>query len=512
MASLAPGAFQSRLAPLSKAIAAAPRWAILLFAALAARAITLGNPLVHVDEEFYFVTAGAMLDGAIPYVDVWDRKPIGLFLIYLPAAALGVPLGIWAYQAIAMACVVGTALVIARLADRAGWSAGALPAAIAYIFWLNWADGQGGQAPVFYNLLVAGAVLLIAPRPEDADVRDRLRRGLIAMALVGLAMQVKYSVVFEGMFLGLWLMWREWRLGASLAAILGRGAALAGVALAPTILAWAAFAGIGHGDAFVYANFTSILDRRSDPLWELARNLLKLVAMLSPLVALSYASSTLPAGDPAHAPVRHLLFGWLIAAILGLLLFGSWFNHYALPVMVPAALCAAGFLGNDPRGRKLIVPLLLLGFFAGQISLVSLRAIRGGSGNLDALVQTIGRGPGCLYVYSGTSMTYAYTGRCRVSPWVFPSHITRTREDGALGVDQHEELERIFAKKPQYVVMRPRFPGEKASIRLQALRHIVADYRLDAKRWVGASLIRVYRRRAPAAQAASERLASRRPE
>ena len=95
-------------------ISKAPRWLILLAVALAARAITFGNPILHVDEEFYFTAARAMLDGAVPFVDVWDRKPIGLFLIYAPAAALGVPAGIWAYQALAFACLFVTAILAAR--------------------------------------------------------------------------------------------------------------------------------------------------------------------------------------------------------------------------------------------------------------------------------------------------------------------------------------------------------------------------------------------------------------
>src|SRR5436305_10498325 len=40
---------------------------------------------------------------------------------------------------------------------------------------------------------------------------------------------------------------------------------------------------------------------------------------------------------------------------------------------------------------------------------------------------------------SGNSILYGYTGRCTVSPWVFPSHLSRERENGALGVDQLQE-------------------------------------------------------------------------
>ena len=236
-----------------------------MIVALAARAITFGNPITHADEQFYFAFARAWLHGAVPYVDIWDRKPIGLFLVYLPAALFGNMLGIWAYQAMALASLVATAFLIARLADRAGWGKGALAGAIAYILWVDFIDGQGGQAPIFYNLLMAGAAVLIAPRGDGQT--PRLARGFAAMALVGLALQIKYSVVFEGIFFGLWLLWREWQAGRRLA-ILPIGAGLVAVALIPTAAAWLAFSAAGAGDAWLYANVTSILERKADPISE----------------------------------------------------------------------------------------------------------------------------------------------------------------------------------------------------------------------------------------------------
>src|SRR5204862_3382209 len=43
------GSRTARLSDLVAAIAALPRWSILLLAAVAVRAITFGNPVVHVD-------------------------------------------------------------------------------------------------------------------------------------------------------------------------------------------------------------------------------------------------------------------------------------------------------------------------------------------------------------------------------------------------------------------------------------------------------------------------------
>ena len=65
-------------------------WLILLLAAVALRLPDIGNPLVDLDEQMYLLVGRRMWDGAIPYVDIWDRKPVGLFLIYAATQALPV--------------------------------------------------------------------------------------------------------------------------------------------------------------------------------------------------------------------------------------------------------------------------------------------------------------------------------------------------------------------------------------------------------------------------------------
>ncbi|WP_447727529.1 ArnT family glycosyltransferase [Sphingomonas koreensis] len=472
-------------------IARAPRWLILLAVALAARAITFGNPILHVDEEFYFVTARAMLDGAVPFVDVWDRKPIGLFLIYAPAAALGYPAGIWAYQALAFACLLATAILAARLADRAGWNRGALAAGIAVILWPNLIDGQGGQAPVFYNLLMIAAASLIVRGERDASAGKRFAGGFAAMALVGLALQVKYAAVFEGLFFGLWLLWREWRAGRGLAGIALAAVPLAGVALLPTLAAWAVYAVQGQGEAWLYANFLSILDRNPDPALEQIGNLAAITLILSPLLAAAALGWRRRGGSDAAA----FLFAWALAAVGGLLVFGSYFEHYALPLIPPLAICAAAFLGVH---RRFALWVLLLVFIGGQVLLLAKRSTRGTPGEIAAVARTIGTGPGCLHVYSGSTMLYPMTRRCAVTRWLFPSHLSRTRERGAIGVDQATEIDRILAQRPEWVVMRKPYRGERPEIRARMLSGVTKDgYRQIAVMPLGNERYTLWRRGTP---------------
>lgn len=459
---------------LAVAVTAVPGWLVLLAAALVVRAVTFGNPLVAVDEQFYWVTAERMLHGALPFVDIWDRKPVGLFLLYLPAAALGMPWGILAYQLMALACVVLTAGLIARIADRVGWGAGALPAALLYILMLNTADGQGGQAPVFYNLLTIGAVALLLPRVRDRDGDPaRVGRNLLAMLLIGLALQVKYTVLFEGLFFGLWLLRREAVLGASMVHLARRGLGYAAMAMLPTLLAAAVYAWLGHLDAWAYANFGSILDRRSDPFIDLVGAFFEVSVPLAPLLVLSCLAWLGMRRSRTLRPVHALLFGWLIAALVGLIVFGSWYPHYALPTMVPASLCCAAFFARERPDRRIVAPTLLaVAFIAGTLSVLIVQAKRGNAAQLATIAYAIGHGDGCLYVHSGNAMLYGATDRCALSPWLFPDHLSREREDGALGVDQLAEVDRIFARRPAVVVMRTPFRGERPAVRARVDRYL----------------------------------------
>ena len=463
------------------------RLAILILVAVAARLLTFGNPVVHVDEEFYYFTGTALWHGQLPFVDVWDRKPLGLFLLYAVPASLGFPTGIWAYQALALVAALCGAWQVARLADRAGFAAGATAAGIAYLLWLDLLGGQGGQSPVFYNPQIAAAALLIL---RSATSRHRRFLGAAAMALVGIALQIKYSVLLEGVFFGLWLLAGEWQATRRIAPLIGYALGLVALALLPTALTTAAYAAIGQWDAFLFANFLSVFHRNPDPLGELAGNLGQIVLIISPLVTLAVLA--LKRGE--RDPVRLFLAWWLGIACVSVLLFRPWFDHYSLPILLPACAAAAGVLGREAWQRWRMPALLLLAALAGQIVLLALRAERGDARQFAALTRAVGQGPGCLYVYSGSTMLYVATRRCALSRYIVPAHLGRAREAGATGVDQDGEIRRILARQPAVVVMRPPYSGERPAAHAFVTSALNHGYRLTAALPMGNEMIRVYKR------------------
>ena len=120
-------------------------WSILalLAVAIVTRAAVFGNAAYSGDDQYYLLVGKAIDHGQLPYVDIWDRKPIGLFMIYAAIARLGGS-GVEQYQLVAGLFAVATAWVVTRLASRIANRQGGLLAGVVYLATLVPFGGQGG--------------------------------------------------------------------------------------------------------------------------------------------------------------------------------------------------------------------------------------------------------------------------------------------------------------------------------------------------------------------------------
>ena len=443
---------------------------ILLAAAFLLRAPLYGNPVLHVDEQFYLLVGDRMLRGALPFVDIWDRKPVGLFLVYAAIRLLGGE-GIVQYQVVATLFAAGTALTVAVIASRFARPLAGLVAGAVYLLWLGVFDGEGGQAPVFYNLPVALAGLLTL-RAVSAPVPARrlLVLGCGAMLLVGLAMQIKYTAVFEGVFFGLALLWHGGRARLGAARLLSFGALWVSCALLPTLAALLSYAAVGHAEAFVYANFTSVFERTTSVAGSASRRLVQMSALLLPL-ALCAALGRWPrrapgiAGRPERVAAHDFAVGWALAAVGGVLVFGTYYGHYALPLLVPLAAAAAPRLldrgqgplfasGNWKRRAPALCLVPLFAAIASSIIIARHVRIRGDGTEVRAIVEFLRpRLRDCLFVHQNDEpILYHLTGTCLPTRYAFSGHLNDLKEAGAVGADQEAELRRILDARPGYVV------------------------------------------------------------
>lgn len=437
-----------------------PRWAaalLLCVIAIALRAADFGNPVIHVDEQYYLLMGQRLLDGAVPYVDIWDRKPVGLVLIYAAAAWLPGD-DIWGYQLLATAFAAATALLVSSAARALGASrTGAFAAGVAYLVWLPLLGGRGGQAPVFYNLLIVAAARLSLRLPtlsERGAGRAVIANGALACLLAGVAIQIKPTTAFEAAFVGLvHLGWARRVLRP--AALAGAGALWLAIGLAPTAAVVLAYRSLGEPAlaAWWFANVTSILLRPGYPAGELAMRLLGIAAQLSPL--LLCAAIAWRRRRVRFTGERAIAFAWLAAAIIGFAAIGTFFDHYALPLVAPLAVLAGIALGRLPR---VLVGTLGLALLLLLVERAFIPDDGPGARAVASVVAKNARG-GCPYVFIGDTVTYSLANACLPTPYAFPNFLAYTTEAGATGIDEAAELRRILATRPPLIVASTRRLG-----------------------------------------------------
>ena len=449
---------------------------VLLAALLATRAIFFGDPVADFDEQLYSFVGWRMTQGDLPYVDLWDRKPYGLFAIFAGAHWLFGP-GAIAYQLVAgLAAFVG-ALLVYLLAREQVDRASAAAAGVLYLLFLALYGSQSGQSGAFHTPMMLAMLWLV----RDWGRADAARRATLAMLIGGLALQVKYTVLPQCLFFGAWALFGEWRLGAHLPRLARRATTFALLGVLPTALVALFYLWRGHFDEFWFANFVSFFDRVSPPGGRLRHQLviayLPLALMVLPGL---YAAFRMNPPRDWRAYGRHV--AWLLAALTTVLLPGTVYGYYYAALVAPAILVALPII--DRKGPLRFVPAALMLLFATQLynpiarHAGSLAERRAEARLSSAIVPHVGASRDCLYVFDGPTALYRTTGSCLPSRFVYPDHLNNALETPALGVSQTEELARILSDRPGAIVTANRAVTQQQANNLARVRDAIhRDYR-----------------------------------
>jgi hypothetical protein len=287
------------------------------------------------DAGVFFYAARRILDGGVPYRDIWDHKPPGVYAIDAIGLALGGTAGVWALQVLS--------LVVAALASlRATRIFGGGAAIFGTFAWLVGvprlflADGVQTSYVEFYGLpLQLGALALL---PLDASSLRPGGRAVVIGALGGAAFLLKPTLG------GIWIAAAIVALLAHDRRALGWLATVAASAITVVSLAFVPFALAGaFGDlvdqAFrynsAYASFASVGDRA----FAIALGArLTLPSGLALVAAFAWIASV---ARLAEAPI--VLRVALIALPLEVALstFGRAYNYYFLPWLPAMGVLAA---------------------------------------------------------------------------------------------------------------------------------------------------------------------------
>lgn len=437
------------------------QFALLLAVAVVLRCDTFGDPNLHGDEVFYHQVGLAMHHGALPYVDVWDRKPFGLFLLfYLITAISPAPI---AYQIVATLFAAATAWTIGLIARRWVELQGAVLAGVCYLLWLAPLQGFGGQSPVFYNLFITVGALLVLDALPQLGRGERPRRVLAAMVLGGCAITIKTTSFFEAGFLGLLCLSTLYRSGAGTAQTLRSGAVWALIGVAPTAAIALAYWADGHWSEYWHAMVTANVAKPS--YWpDLRFRALLMFIVMTPILIPAMLGLVAQGGE-----FRRFVLLWLGAALLGLLALPNFYGHYALPILVPLCVAASSCLERPGVGLAMTGLIAALSiWFAPIFQFAHTEQSRLAIDHMSRTIRAH-RGNGRLFVYDGPPQLYQITDQQFLTPLVFPTHLSQLTEKDVSHLSALSETKRVLALRPTAVVVPIKPSNEPANMETRNL-------------------------------------------
>jgi len=455
--------------------------AVLLALVLFLRLGSFGNSVLDPDESLYLLIAQGILDGHTPYVEIWDHKPPGIYYLFAAAQFLfGRSIG--AIRLLSCLAVWASCVLLVRFGRDvlSSTPVGYIAAGVYAAFSLT-NDGLAANTEIFFTPFVIGGLYLIARNSYAARSTGGRASLFTAGLCFGIALQIKYVVVFE-LMLALAVAFAHWRQKdrqpRDLAVTM---AMLAAGLLLPLSLVVALFLIAGAFSDYWYANFVANAIHSSNTPWSLAAiaraglvqfrdNLLLWCAVIASAVWWKMEP------EPRSATKRQLLLlvAWLAAAGIAVCVTRRFYPHYSLQ-MLPALSLITAFIcwhsvaaGSAITRRRRAAPLALM-LLPGVI-LVVYKPVEESVVTARAMLMT-GNTPkdepatiaeylnaqispdAYLYVPDYQPVLYYLVHARRPTRYLFPQFLTSRHFSRVAGVDPSRELEFIFVqRRPEYVV------------------------------------------------------------
>ncbi|QCE35067.1 hypothetical protein FAI40_06805 [Acetobacteraceae bacterium] len=426
---------------------------LLLLWAFSFRYLSFGDPLLHDDTNWYLYVGGQMLHGHFPYVDIWDRKPFGHFLLYAPFTFFGA-YRYWVFYITITLIAWLSSCLIYKIGRELTTKLGAFVGALFYCPLFNQYDGYAGREAIFFNLIILIAFGLVLLRFERLQTNYTLlkKTAFEAMILFGICIEIKPTVVVDGIFLGCFFLYLCWQHQKSLTDILSNGVLWISLALFPTTLIALIYALEGYWQEWYFANVISCFKQQKAYCIHAYYNWLFVFLTAFISFALAWIQAYLTKDTKRQKLLSFIALWGLFSALF--VTFEAAERRFVLAFLpILALMCAAvwqvKFLGRIP----LCVVLLYVAYRGEHV--IQWRA---SSPEKIAIYETQKRlilnHPGCLFIYNGAEIQdiTPETANCHLTRYPHPNHLGQPLEQGALGLkDENAEIAAILAKKPTWI-------------------------------------------------------------
>jgi hypothetical protein len=303
------------------------------------------EPHWYFDEGVYALFGRAIANGEIPYLYIWDHKPLGIYLIY--ALAYSFPFDILiGVKILAFFSTVASSILLFLIARGAFTRKVALLAAFLFAIFssLPFFDGNQANGEIFLISPLLFAIYLIEPFSKKVALKKLFFAGLA----LGVAISIKQVAAVDLLLAILLLFLKEGRLIKHLATLLIGSAIIPGLTAVVTLFLGTPFKDLWF--SVVEFNLFYVVSRRLGIIF----NFLKF--SLVAFIVLIFIKK----GKIAYFP----LILWLAVDSIGVLAGGQPFPHYLIQILPVSSLILAVAVTRKYSTRLINwMGILITGFF-----------------------------------------------------------------------------------------------------------------------------------------------------
>lgn len=459
---------------------AVKRWIVfstlVLVSVTALRSPILLRSVIDWDESVYLLVASSVIEGSLPYVEVWSHKQP--FLFVLLTSSFLCPDPVVGSRLVGCLCIAATAIFLAFMIRRlaGGWVFPALAASL-YVLATLAPGGLATNSEILFAPFVAAAFAVLAHTQsgEKHGGRRARTRFFSAGLLSGFAVQIKLVAAFEVLALGVSSVVAWWprddKISRAVGRTMRRGWWFGLGLLIPLVTVVLAFWKAGRLEEYAFANFgfnlayTNLDVNREVLIRAVVARQAAQGNLILFVVALVGGLWLLLRGWRMKEPATSSILAgvaWLGAAGISVFAAAKFYDHHVIQIVPPAVYLATAAIATLSKGRIVVCRVLAV-FLA--VGLIGTQVVHGRRAVARAVsTPDVSREvsryvedriePGeVIYVANGQPIIYLLAGAKPPTRYIQPAWIIRPEFRRRLGLDIDVFLDQVFAHRPTFVIL-----------------------------------------------------------
>jgi 4-amino-4-deoxy-L-arabinose transferase-like glycosyltransferase len=461
-------------------------WLAFLLVTLLLRAYSFFYSVIDWDETLYLLIADAWSHGSIPYVEIWDQKPPGVYLCFLLGKIFGAGDLLLGIRVLCVLAVTFAAYFLYRICQRLAPASGAFAYApgLLYIVFTLVNQGLAANTEIFFIPFVTAGMWCIVACVDVTRGTWRSRPWLLITGgvLLGFAFQIKYLVAFDLLAIALGIAVFQF-LTTPLATALRNTLRIGALLLLGFVLPNAAilyyFHAQGHLQDLITATLSANVQHRTHGDVSIVKTAGKFYLQFrdqfilwgSAVAALFWIAR----GTRSNAQkwTVLMLWAWLLLDVISISLTKKFYAHYFLQALPP--LCVLFFVVWAPLYSNLqkasrvtavacltlfVMLTTVLPVVEETVMTLYFRKVEGNpywndaSAEIAALVKQDLQAGDYIFVAGAQPVIYYLTGARIPTRFPYPPFFLDDHFRHVSGIDPANEIRSILDKKPRYIISR----------------------------------------------------------